>query len=382
METRTVKSTSARSAITDDIVLRERPSVRLVFRPMLVQNDQDPSAGVKGTFIYQRKAKSEQWEDVPPASLGSLKRGEEYRLELHSAELLALFSELSGLYELHRDAGVPTGQTRYVKARSTVADLTSLSDEALRAVVEGADSLGASAIARLIRWASNADNFSLLFDRLAQVEPDGLRNLNAALGVAVLKRALAVWSQNKDKSDEGFWQSLLTEQVFVLEQIFSLPIVVIQDRAYVGGKTISNSGGHIADFLVKNAVTNAIGLVEIKTPKTRLLGSEYRNGVYNISSELAGSIQQVLVYRQSLLDDRNLLLDTQPEMESFSPRCVVVIGHAKKELIDSARRKAFELFRRQLVDVEVITYDEMFERTRRLVKILEFGADGVPGDAH
>ncbi len=382
METRTVKSTSARSATTDDIVLREKQSVRLIFRPILVQNDQDPSAGVKGTFIYQRKAKSDQWEDLPPASLGSLKRGEEYRLELHSAELLVLFSELSGLYELHRDAGVPAGQTRYVKARSTVADLTCLSDEALRAVVEGADSLGASAIARLIRWASNAENFSLLFDRLAKIEPDGLRNLNAALGVAVLKRALATWSYNKDNSDESFWQSLLAEQVFVLEQIFSLPIVVIQEKAYVGGKTIANSGGHIADFLVKNAVTNAIGLVEIKTPKTKLLGSEYRNGVHNISNELAGSIQQVLVYRQSLLDDRNLFLGIQAELESFSPRCVVVIGHAQRELNDSTKRKAFELFRRQLLDVEVITYDEMFERTRRLVEILEVGADGVPGDAH
>jgi hypothetical protein len=30
-----------------------------------------------------------------------------------------------------------------------------------------------------------------------------------------------------------------------------------------------------------------------------------------------------------------------------------------------------EQFRQQLSDIEVITYDEMFERTRRLVRILE-----------
>ncbi len=375
METRTVKPTSSRSATTDDIVLREKQMVRLVFRPMFVQNDEERSAGVKGTFVYQRKSKSQKWEDVAPASLGSLKTGEEYRLELHSAELLTLFNELGGLYELHRNTGIPRGQTKYVKAKGTVAALSNMSDEELRAVVAGAESLGASAVARLIRWASNAGNFALLFDRLESLEPDSLRNLNAALGVAVLKRALKAWSESRENSNEEFWQALLASQAFVLEQIFSLPIVVIQEKAYVGGKTIANAGGHIADFLVKNAVTNAVGLIEIKTPKTRLLGSAYRSGVYNISPDLAGAIQQVLVYRQSLIDERNRLLEMHPNVESFNPRCVVLIGHAGKELNDKPKRKAFELFRQQLTDIEVITYDEMFERTRRLVRILEEGVD-------
>jgi hypothetical protein len=128
-------------------------------------------------------------------------------------------------------------------------------------------------------------------------------------------------------------------------------------------------------FFSQNAVTNAVGLIEIKTPKARLLGSSYRDGVYNVSSEMTGAIQQVLVYRQSLVDERDKLLTDHPNLESFSPRCVVLIGHAKKELTEKRNRQAFELFRQQLVDVEIVTYDEMFERTRRLVKILEEGVD-------
>lgn len=375
METRTVTSTSLRSAKTDDIVLREKQLVRLVFRPILVQNDQDPAAAVKGTFVYQRKSKSQLWKDVPPASLATLKTGEEYRLELHSAELLTLFNELTALYEIHRDAGIPRGQTQYIKAQGTVAALSSMSDDELRAVIGGADSLGPNAVARLIRWASDADNFVLLFDRLERLEPNSLKNLNAALGVAVLKRALEKWSHNRDNADEDFWQSMLAGQAFVLEQIFSLPIVVIQEKAYVGGKSIANSGGHIADFLVKNAITNVVGLIEIKTPKTRLLGSAYRSGVYNVSSDMTGAIQQVLVYRRSLIDERDRLLENHSDLESFSPRCVVLIGHAGKELTDKVKRQAFEQFRQQLADVEVITYDEMFERTRRLVRVLEEGVD-------
>ena len=175
-----------------------------------------------------------------------------------------------------------------------------------------------------------------------------------------------------------FWQTMLAGQSFVLEQIFSLPIVVIQEKAYVGGKSIANSGGHIADFLFKNAITNAVGLVEIKTPKTKLLGPIYRNGVYNVSSELTGAVQQVLVYRRTLMDERDRLLEDHPDLESFNPRCVVLIGHAGKELTDKTKRLAFEQFRLQLTDIEVITYDEMFERTRRLVRILEEGVVNEP----
>jgi hypothetical protein len=373
METRTVNSTSSRSATTEDIVLREGPMVRLVFRPMLVQNDEDSSAGVKGTFVYQRKVKAQSWQDIPSVSIGTIKTGEEYRLELHSAELLKFFNELAQLYQIHREEGIQRGQTKYVRAEGTVAALSNMSDEELRAVIGGTESLGAAAIVRLIRWASSAENFALLFERLESLEPDSFRNLNAALVVAVLKRAYKTWIQHRENDNEDFWQSLLAQQAFVLEQIFSLPIVVIREKAYVGGKTITNSGGHIADFLTKNAVTDAVGLIEIKTPKTPLLGRPYRRGVYNVSVDLAGAVQQILTYRQSLMDERDQLLKDNPSLTSFTPRCVVLIGHARKELDDKAKRQAFELFRHQLKDVEVITYDEMVEKTRRLFRLLEEG---------
>lgn len=371
-ETRTIRSTSARSATTDDIVLREGPMVRLVFRPLIVRNDQEPEAGLKGTFVYQRKGKAQHWEDVPPESL-QLKTGEQYRLELHSAELLTLFRELSSLYDLHRLEGVPRGETRYVKAKGTVVALAQLTDEELKSVIENAESLGAPAIARLIRWASSAENFTLLFKRLELLEPNSLRNLNAALGVALLRRASLSWRQNKGNPDEEFWQNLLESQPFVFEQVFSLPIVVIHGKAYVGGKTVSNTGGHVADFIFKNAVTNVVGLIEIKTPSTRLLGAEYRSGVYNLSTELVGAIQQVIAYRQSLIEEGKNLLRDDPLLDSFSPRCMIVIGNAKNELNDNHKKQAFELFRQQLNGIEILTYDEMYERTMRLVSILEVG---------
>lgn len=51
----TVKSTSRISAECSDYVLRETATTRLVFRPLLVQNEKAPNASVKGSFIFQRK---------------------------------------------------------------------------------------------------------------------------------------------------------------------------------------------------------------------------------------------------------------------------------------------------------------------------------------
>jgi hypothetical protein len=142
---------------------------------MLVQNDSDAAASVKGTFIYQRKAKSQTWEDMPAASLGTVKAGDDYRLELHSSEVLTLFTELTGLYELHRNAGIPIGKTKYIRANKTLESLSKMTDDEFAGVLSGTGSLGVSGIARLIQWASSADNFKLLFDRLQALEPNSLR---------------------------------------------------------------------------------------------------------------------------------------------------------------------------------------------------------------
>jgi hypothetical protein len=45
-----------------------------------------------------------------------------------------------------------------------------------------------------------------------------------------------------------------------------VPIFVIKSKAYMGGKNALNKGGGVVDFLIKNKVTNSVGLIEIKTP--------------------------------------------------------------------------------------------------------------------
>lgn len=372
MESRTVRSTSRSSAKTDDIELRVTSLTRLVFRPLLIDNARDPAASVKGTFIFQKKAKNDEWEDILSPPLSHLKIGDDVRLPLSSEELFKLHSELSSLYQLVAVEGIPKGRAEYVKADAVFRQLADMSNEELRSVIGGRKKLGAAALARLIRWAASADNFSLLFDRLAELGEDDLLKLNAALGIAGIKRALKQWTENRQKKDEDFWHDLLAKQSFALEQIFHVPIVIIKSKAYMGGKSVLNTGGKIVDFLVKNRVTSSVALVEIKTPATPLLGEEYRTGVYNVSKDLSGAVQQVLCYREALSREQSDLLNPEVvDADVFDPLCVVLIGSAKRELDDKDKKQAFELFRRQLSDVTVVTYDEMYGRMQRLVNVLQ-----------
>lgn len=372
MEARDIRSTSLSSAICDDIVLRETSTTRLIFHPMLVTNPENRAAAVKGTFTFERKGPSGTWEGVETFPLTKLKKHEGVKLTIRSSELLKLYEELTALYEIYRAEGIPLGETRFIRASRTVKAVVEMSDEELTEVVRAEESMGSEALARLIRWASKADNFSLMFERLESLELDSLYKLNAAVGISTFKRALKTWSDNRNNADEEFWQNLLANHSFVLEQIFYFPVVIIKSKAYVGGKSVLNRGGNLVDFLIKNKVTKSVGLIEIKTPKTPLLGSRYRDGIYNISSEVSGAVIQVLSYRESLIRESDSLLRRDGlDLQSFDPKCVVIIGRVDRDLDSHEKKQAFEVFRRQMSDVEIITYDEIFERIKRLVELLE-----------
>jgi hypothetical protein len=93
-----------------------------------------------------------------------------------------------------------------------------------------------------------------------------------------------------------------------------------------------------------------------------LLGSKYR-GTYRPSGELSGVVVQVLDYRRTLIAKLVSVADDPGlRLKAFSPRCVAVIGHGRKELDSEKKRTAFELFRSNSKDVEIITYDELFRK--------------------
>lgn len=367
----TTRSTSRVTAEASDIVLRESESIRLIFRPTILDNRNNADAAVKGVFLYQRKLKKDSWEDFETIPLNSVKTGEGYKLELKSAELLQLIQELKPLYDLHKESGVPRGQKKYVQASPQLQQLAELTSQDAQKFLNANTTIGSSLLSTLLGWAVNLDDPSPLIKRLVEMNPDSLNKLNAALGMQSLKKALRVWEENEGNADEEFWQKSLTEYSFVLEQVFSWPTSIVDGKAYIGGKNVFNKSGNIVDFLLKNRLTQSAALIEIKTPATPLLSSQYR-GTYNVSTELSGSIMQTLNYKHSLQEDfQSLIRGSGDLFDSLNPQCAVIIGNTQKELDSQTKIKAFELYRHQFSGLTVFTFDELFSKTRHLISLLE-----------
>lgn len=178
------------------------------------------------------------------------------------------------------------------------------------------------------------------------------------------------WHSNTTNSDEEFWQRVFNKNPYVLSQLFSVPVVFIKDKAYVGGMNVDRQDAKFVDYLYTNESSNDALLVEIKTPETKLIGSKYRKGVYKPSNDLSGSVVQVLDYRRELSKNiQTITRGTDHAIDVFNPRCVVIAGNALKELDTELKRKSFELFRTNLRDVEIVTFDELFRKAETLATL-------------
>lgn len=251
-----------------------------------------------------------------------------------------------------------------------------LDENTLRQFLEVGQKAGVDVIEKLVGWITAMTKVEDVVSVFEKLNVGDLQKLNALIGLSNLKNVFEVWKNNMNNDSEEFWQEVLTQNSFLFAQLFSFPVIILENKAYVGGKSISNRGGNVIDFLCANNLTRNVVLVEIKTPVTRLLGAKYRGDIYNISNELSGSVIQVTNYKNSLMQNYMTLAGSEEEsFEAFDPRCIVIIGNIDSELADRRQRKSLELFRMGLKDVQVITYDELFGKVEFLVKLLEGNVD-------
>lgn len=352
-------------------MLREGEQVRLVFVPFLVDNPSNPRASVDGHFIYQRKAKSGRWIPVPTIPLSSLKAGDEFKLTVHSEELLALLQGLVPLYKFYEQQGVPRGQKTFVQVDSKLANFVTQGGKELTALLDSQPGDASAMLLNLVRWLATSKDRRQTADRLVRQAPEQMPAFTALLGIAALKAALTFWEQNRDNHSEEFWQQSIEDHSYVLAQVFAHPVLVIGSKAYLGGKQITSHGGKEADFLLAAECTNAVILVEIKTPQTDLLGAEYRNGVFPLSRELSSAVAQVLRYRQTLMRQFDSITSDLPSRLTLGePPCLVIAGDSA-QLATQSMKENFELQRERARGVTIMTYDELFLRLRKLVNLLE-----------
>ena len=172
------------------------------------------------------------------------------------------------------------------------------------------------------------------------------------------------------KLPEGRWQVFLNENPFILTLAFGYPVIKVHDQASVGGRTIFGTGEKIADFLVKNSMTNNVAIVEIKKPQTKLLNQrKVSDGVYAPSGELVGAMNQTLDQKHRLEQEiAQIKVNSRIyDIESYSLHCCLIVGTVPS---GEDRLRSFEMFRGNSKDVEIITFDELLEKLKHLREFL------------
>ena len=132
-------------------------------------------------------------------------------------------------------------------------------------------------------------------------QPNQFDDFSRAFDLARLDALIGEYERMMNRiSRESEWQRFFKRYKFVLGQALGCPIVFVQGQPSIRGSKFGGSGGKYGDFLYKNSLTNNSVIVELKTPRTKLLNATpVRGGMYGPSSALTGGLTQVLDQRSN-----------------------------------------------------------------------------------
>lgn len=185
--------------------------------------------------------------------------------------------------------------------------------------------------------------------------------------------ALEAWNARHGQESEEYWQQLFMATPACFAMMLQGRAFWLRGKSYVGGKRVDNRGGNELDFLAIHATS--LACIEIKTASADLLGKRYRGNVVLPSEELVGGCVQVLESRRSLMQNLDLLnarAEPHDRLTADSPpACFVILGDLSKENFTVAERTSLDLFRKSLRDVQVYTFDELFDGVAQILEVTE-----------
>ena len=149
---------------------------------------------------------------------------------------------------------------------------------------------------------------------------------------------------------------------------------ILQREAHVSHTDLNGANDVIADFLMSDS--RFTKLVELKTPETPLFKSRRnRADSWCLSDDLSDAVSQILAQKanwelegagQNYTAQGTRILEATHDVE-----CILVIGTqsgiagSDREL--AMKRKTLELYRRNLRNIEILFFDELFERAKYIV---------------
>lgn len=182
----------------------------------------------------------------------------------------------------------------------------------------------------------------------------------------------------KDTKPEKVWQHFFQNNEWIFGYGLDYRFLgILQNEAHIASEDLAGRDGAISDSLL--GCNKFTVLVEIKKPDTPLFeNSKNRANSWKLSDDLIESLSQILEQKASWqikgevnannnFNDRGELI----QQKTLDPKSILIIGSDSQfegtEKVKQVKLRTFELFRRDSRNIEILTYDELYERAKFIV---------------
>lgn len=365
--------TTQRYSASDEDVLISDPgkertaTTRRVLRYEIVPNNlRDASATVKVDLLHQRRGSRSipagiDWKDAEPFDLRTLGAHQEVRMPLSCGETKRLYQELTRLYRasggyqpepFDSDPPVVNGD-----------DVT---------ILRGREK---QIIEQLLEQEGEA-----FWDHVEALQPNLLEAVAVKKQHQARRLSLQTFESEMDWDiwDESEWERFFRDNTWIFGYGLSYQFLsTVQNQPHYGGTTVSGRGAQRGDSLMATeAAARVTVLVDIKKPSSPLLAqTPYRGAsVYRVATEVSGGIAQLQANcftwaTQGSQHPANRIDFEQRGIHTYEPKGILVVGSTSQFEGDSSKMASFALFRRNLHNPEIITFDELLERARYIIEL-------------
>lgn len=196
--------------------------------------------------------------------------------------------------------------------------------------------------------------------------------------------------QGQNKRDEDVWQDFFERNTWIfgygLSYIFNSTLDNSKLEQVVKGSSFTGAGKRVDALLKSKGIINSLCFAEIKTHKSPLLrnvSEPYRKECWAPSAEFSGAIAQIQKTVQLSLEEIHTKTQvknsdgdlTGENLYLYQPKSFLVIGMLSEfsgEFGENEEKfSSFELLRRNLISPEVITFDELYQRSKYIVDFEE-----------
>lgn len=226
---------------------------------------------------------------------------------------------------------------------------------------------------------------------------EGIISSKDIVNTAFRKRGLQIFTDLKNKQDywkayadengikkhseEKVWQYFFEKNQWIfgygLDYRFQQ---ILQREVHLSDSELDGSNTVIGDYLLGDKFFTTF--IELKRPSTPLFGNEKnRSNSWRLSNDLIDSVSQILEHKASGLiriDSPQYIKGEPLEQTAYDSKVILIIGDwaelskANSTQESNIKKKTFELFRRDSRNIEILTFDELFERACFIVKGEQF----------